>query len=45
VLYYYEGLTFREIGELLHLTESRVCQIHAKVLEELRAYLQATHHA
>ncbi len=41
VLYYYEGLTFREIGELLQLTESRVCQIHARVLEELRSYLRS----
>ncbi len=41
VLYYYEGLTFREIGELLQLTESRVCQIHAQVLEELRRHLRA----
>lgn len=45
VLYYYEGLTFREIGELLQLTESRVCQIHAKVLEALRTYLRTHHHA
>lgn len=45
VLYYYEGLTFREIGELLQLTESRVCQIHAKVIEELRHYLQVHQHA
>jgi RNA polymerase sigma factor for flagellar operon FliA len=44
ILYYYEGLTFREIGELLNLTESRVCQIHAKVLAELRAYLQTHEH-
>ncbi len=44
VLYYYEGLTFREIGQLLNLTESRVCQIHAKVLEELRIHLRAHHH-
>ncbi|MCS7170331.1 MAG: FliA/WhiG family RNA polymerase sigma factor, partial [Candidatus Kapabacteria bacterium] len=43
-LYYYEGLTFREIGELLQLTESRVCQIHAKVLEELRTYLRIHEH-
>lgn len=44
VLYYYEGLTFREIGQLLNLTESRVCQIHAKVLEELRNHLRTHHH-
>ncbi len=27
-LYYYEGLTLREIGEVLGVTESRVCQMH-----------------
>jgi RNA polymerase sigma factor for flagellar operon FliA len=33
-LCYYEGLTFNEIGEVLGVTESRVCQIHtAAVLE------------
>ena len=35
-LYYYEELTFREIGKVLSLTESRVCQIHSKVLKELK---------
>lgn len=30
-LYYYEGLTLAEIGALLGVTESRVCQIHTKV--------------
>ena len=29
-LYYYEELTMKEIGELLKVTESRVCQIHTK---------------
>jgi RNA polymerase sigma factor for flagellar operon FliA len=45
VLYYYEGLTFREIGQLLNVTESRVCQIHAQVLEEIRTQLRIHHHA
>jgi len=30
VLYYYEDLTLKEIGEVLEVTESRVCQIHTK---------------
>ena len=35
-LYYYEGLTLAEIGEVLGVTESRVCQIHAKTVMSLR---------
>jgi RNA polymerase sigma factor for flagellar operon FliA len=35
-LYYYEELTLREIGEVLDVTESRVCQIHAKAVVKLR---------
>ena len=34
-LYYYEEMTMREIGQVLSLTESRVCQIHAKALLNL----------
>ena len=36
-LYYYEGLTLAEIGEILGVTESRVCQIHTKAVLQLRA--------
>ncbi len=39
VLYYYENLTLREIGEVLNVSESRVCQIHTKVVLRLRSYL------
>jgi len=38
-LYYYEGLTLSEIGEILGVTESRVCQIHTKSVLQLRAKL------
>jgi RNA polymerase sigma factor for flagellar operon FliA len=38
-LYYYEGLTLAEIGEVLGVTESRVCQIHTKGILQLRARL------
>ncbi len=38
-LYYYEELTLKEIGEILSLTESRICQIHAKILITMRAKL------
>ena len=36
-LYYYEGLTLSEIGQVLGVTESRVCQIHTKAVLQLRA--------
>jgi len=35
--YYEVGHTMREIGEMLGLTESRVCQIHTNILARLRA--------
>ncbi|ULA63136.1 MAG: RNA polymerase sigma factor FliA [Nitrospira sp.] len=40
-LYYYEELTMKEIGELLKVTESRVCQIHTKAILRLKAFLHA----
>jgi RNA polymerase sigma factor for flagellar operon FliA len=39
VLYYYEELTLREIGEVLEVTESRVSQLHTKAIIRLRARL------
>ncbi len=38
-LYYFEGLTLAEIGEILGVTESRVCQIHTKAVGQLRLQL------
>lgn len=35
-LKYWEELSMREIGELLHLSESRVCKIHMRLLERLK---------
>ncbi|MDI7253350.1 MAG: sigma factor-like helix-turn-helix DNA-binding protein, partial [Actinomycetota bacterium] len=35
----YEGLTLREIGEVLGVTESRVCQMHTKAILRLRGRL------
>src|ERR1700753_1539423 len=33
------NLTLREIGEILGVTESRVCQLHAQILKTLRSHL------
>ncbi len=35
-LYYHEGLTLKEIGAVLSVTESRVCQLHAQAMGRLR---------
>jgi RNA polymerase sigma factor for flagellar operon FliA len=39
VLYYYEDLTLKEIGEVLGVTESRVSQLHTKAIMRLRTKL------
>ncbi len=39
VMYYYEQMNFAEIGKVLSLTESRICQIHAHAVSSLRGYL------
>ena len=41
LLYYEENLTFTQIGEVLNVTESRVSQIHAKAVLQLRGHLAA----
>lgn len=38
-LYYLEELTFKEIGKVLDLTESRVCQLHARAIISLKAMM------
>ncbi len=40
MMYYFEDLTLKEIGEALELSESRVCQLHAKLITRLRGYLK-----
>ncbi|HNX58064.1 MAG TPA: RNA polymerase sigma factor WhiG [Spirochaetota bacterium] len=39
VLYYYEDLTLKEIGQVLDVTESRVSQLHTKAIMRLRGRL------
>lgn len=39
-LYYYEDLTLSEIGRLFGVTESRICQIHGKAIEDARLAFQ-----
>lgn len=44
VMYYVEELTLKEIGEVLSVTESRVCQLHSKAVLRLRARLRSLEH-
>lgn len=41
-LYYYEGLTLAEIGQVLGVTESRICQMHTKAVLVLRGRITET---
>lgn len=39
-LYYFEELTMKEIGKVINLTESRVCQLHAQATLRLRGAIK-----
>ena len=39
ILYYYEELTMKEIGATLHLSESRVSQMHSSIVQRLQGQL------
>jgi len=39
-LYYFEGLTFKEIGKVLTVSESRVYQLHTQAMGRLRNFLK-----
>jgi RNA polymerase sigma factor FliA len=43
-LYYYEEMTMKEIGRILELTESRVCQLHTQAMLRLRGTLKDSSH-
>lgn len=40
-LYYFEGLTFKEIGKVLGVSESRVYQLHTQAMNRLRVHMQS----
>ncbi|MGE3855639.1 MAG: FliA/WhiG family RNA polymerase sigma factor [Dehalococcoidia bacterium] len=42
-LYYKEELTMREVSRVLGISESRVCQLHARALSRLRTQITARH--
>jgi RNA polymerase sigma factor for flagellar operon FliA len=39
-LYYFEGLTFKEIGKVLGVSESRVYQLHTQAMGRMRNYMR-----
>ncbi len=39
-LYYYEGLTYKEIGKIMGISESRVSQLHTKAIIRLKSKLE-----
>ena len=43
-LYYYEGLTLAQIGQVLGVTESRICQMHTKAVLALRGKINEAVH-
>lgn len=40
-LYYYDKLTYREISEIIGISESRISQIHTKAIAKLRVFMEA----
>ncbi|MCL2669140.1 MAG: FliA/WhiG family RNA polymerase sigma factor [Syntrophaceae bacterium] len=43
-LYYQDEMTMKEIGRIVDLTESRVCQLHTQAILRLRAALRESRH-
>ena len=42
-LYYFEGLTMREVADALDLTEGRISQLHGQAMSRLRVALTESH--
>ena len=40
VLYYFEHLKFSEIGEMIGVSESRICQIHMSAIDSIRTSMK-----
>lgn len=40
-LYYYEYLSYKEISDVLNISVSRVSQIHNRVINQLKSYLES----
>jgi len=43
-LYYHEGFTLKEIGTVLSVSESRVCQLHSRSISNLRESMKKLHY-
>lgn len=43
-LYYYEHFTLKEIGVVLSVSESRVCQLHSRAISNLRECMKKLHY-
>jgi len=43
-LYYYDELTFKEIGAVLGISESRVCQLHGRIITKIKAMMTNYYH-
>ena len=41
-LYYVDEFTFKQIGEILELTEARICQLHAQGIARIQAKMKAS---
>ena len=41
VLYYQQNMTLKEIGEIINVSESRVCQLHSQAIMKLRNILSS----
>jgi RNA polymerase sigma factor for flagellar operon FliA len=39
-LYYFEELTMKEIGQIMKVTESRICQLHAQAIAKLKGLMK-----